>query len=306
MEPRTARVTVGIAGWEQAELDECFYPVQFRGDGFSRLAFYSRFFDTVEVRAAFWDDSLDGGTAAAWASAVSGNRRFLFNVKLNSAFTHKRSFGPQQTRTMRSLLHELARRDRLGAVLMQFPYSFTNTSANRNHVAKLAQLFAGFPLHVEIRHESWIQPGFVNFLKENSLRPVSVDMPKVRQYPPFITDAISRTAYVRLHGRNEKGWLLNGFDARYDYLYNKRELREIKRRIDVLAAKCDTVVLILNNGAKGKALANALQLQSVLRATKLQSVPSGLLAAFPFLRDLLPEGYSAEVAQEGDLFRTAM
>ncbi|HCV43184.1 MAG TPA: hypothetical protein DGH68_06845, partial [Bacteroidetes bacterium] len=108
-----ATTIIGIGGWEHDILDQCFYPAKHM-DSLRKLAYYSRVFDTVEVRAAFWDDTLTAEDAQRWIQAVRENRRFTFNVKLHSSFTHKKLIKPNTSRNIRSLLHELLKADRLG------------------------------------------------------------------------------------------------------------------------------------------------------------------------------------------------
>jgi uncharacterized protein YecE (DUF72 family) len=98
-----------------------------------------------------------------------------------------------------------------------------------------------------------------------------------------VTGVVGDTAYVRLHGRNEKGWLVNGLDTRYDYLYNARELREIARRLAALGEKAKHITVIFNNTTGGKAIANALQLISMLRDGKSILVPQAISKSFPDL-----------------------
>ena len=123
-------------------------------------------------------------------------------------------------------------------------------------------------------------------------------MPKVRSLMPCTTSVVGDTAYLRLHGRNEKGWLLNGYDTRYDYLYNGKELREIMRRLDALSGRCARVVIACNNSTEGKSAANAFQIIAALRGPV--NMPAQSLRAFPFLRDIA----SAQSAQ-ADLFKHA-
>lgn len=293
MHKGTPSYLIGTGGWEHAAFDQYLYPAP-GADSLEKLAYYSSFFDAVEVRSTFWDESLSEKDAAGWCDAVSMNKRFRFMVKLHSSFTHKKLIKPQTTRNMRAVLHELSKRERLGALLVQFPYAFTNTSANRYHVVKLAELFSGFPVHIEFRHESWNTPGLLSFMSEHSVSPVSADLPRIKQLMPLVTGVAGETAYIRLHGRNEKGWLLNGMDARYDYLYNSREIREIGRRIEALSARCSQVVIMCNNTTGGKALASALQLSSVIRGDRHMRIPGNTMNAFPHLADI---GY-AEFAEE--------
>jgi uncharacterized protein YecE (DUF72 family) len=262
--------------------------------------------DTVEVRPTFWDDTLTANDATQWAAAAGENRRFLFNIKLHHSFTHKKELNLQSTHRMRGILQDLAKKDRLGALLLQFPYSFTNTSAHRFHLVKLGQLFSGFPIHVEFRNESWNQPNLGSFLAEASLGLVAADLPRVKQLMPFTTSVVGETAYIRLHGRNEKGWLLNGMDTRYDYLYNAREIRELVRRVTSLSQKCRNMILIFNNTTGGKAIANALQLAAALRERKRVLVPQASLAAFPQLQEIASLNEAENLLLGSSPYRQAM
>jgi uncharacterized protein YecE (DUF72 family) len=204
------------------------------------------------------------------------------------------------------MLLELSRHNRLGALVAQVPHAFTNTSSNRFHLVKIAELFSGFPIHAEFRHDSWHHPSTTHFLEENGLQPVSADLPRVRQLMPFTTSVSGETAYLRLHGRNEKGWLLNGMDTRYDYSYNSRELRELLRRISAMTTRCRRVIVIFNNTTGGRAVANAFQLATFLRDGVQVDVPAAALRAFPHLREIA-RAVDPSAALFGDqIYRAAM
>ena len=296
---------IGIGGWEHEVLDHCFYPSAGL-DSLEKLACYSGVFDTVEVRATFWDDTLTEAEARKWIQAVRENQRFTFNVKLHSSFTHRKSIKPNVTRIVRGLLHGLLSADRLGTMLMQFPYSFTNTHASRLHLVRLAEVFAGYPIHVEFRHDSWNHTQTWDLLQEHSLALASTDLPHVRQLMPYASAATGDRAYLRLHGRNEKGWLLNGLYTRYDYLYNDRELREIRRRLDALSQKSSDITVIFNNTTKGKAVANALCLMSALREGSQITVPAATLREFPYLQEVAEAANSDQMVLGIGRYRQAM
>lgn len=298
-------VRIGLGGWEHEVFDQCFYPRPGMGT-LAKLTYYAQFFQTVEVRPTFWDADLGAGDARAWAGAVQESPGFTFSVKLHASCTHTRVLRPETTRNVRGILQELARRNRLGSLLMQFPYAFTNTSSNRFHLVRLAEVFAGFPAHVEFRHESWHTPGLISFLKENSLGVVAADIPKIRHYMPFLTGTAGDAAYLRLHGRNEKGWLLNAYDARYDYLYNARETREIEKRLAVLTPRCAFTTVIANNSTGGKSIPVALQLLAAVRGGKPVPVPAAALEAFPYLRPIARTDMDASLLPGGGTLRRAM
>ena len=298
-------VLLGIGGWEHDVLSECLYG-EGAGAAVDRLARYAGVFDVGEVRATFWDDTLGAEDARSWAEAVSVNKRFSFVVKLHSQLTHRREFRPSATQGLRGLAQELARRGRLAGLLAQFPYAFTNTSATRYHLRRLAEVFAGFQLFAELRHDSWNQPGLSSFLQEQGIQAVSGDLPRVNRYAPFLAKPTEGTAYFRFHGRNEKGWLLKGGDARYDYLYNSRELVELRRRVDATAARSERVIVIFNNTTGGKAVANALQLRAAMNGGERIAVPAPALASFPYLQAIARPSVGEESLFSGAAYREAM
>ena len=300
MEKGQVNYLVGTGGWEHEVFDECFYPRTSLSSA-EKLSYYAGFFETVEIRPTFWDETLKAEDAMPWVEAVAQARTFLFNVKLHGSFTHNRTVKRDVAKNTVGILRLLQDHQRLDALLMQFPYEFTNTSSNRIHLARLAEIFRGFPVHVELRHDSWLAPSLKNFLAEIFLFPVNADMPRVKHFMPFSPNVAGETAYLRLHGRNEKGWLLDNYEARYDYLYNARELQELRRRLEALAVRCQQVIIICNNTAGGKAVATALQLTDMLRSErsgmKPLEIPAAAFHAFPVLHDI-----ATPFEQQGSLF----
>ncbi len=285
MERQVTTYRLGTGGWEHEVFDQCLYPTP-NMNTTDKLRYYGHFFDTVEVRQTFWDDSLSAGDARQWADAVTENKRFIFHLKMHSSFTHRMEIRLHAATIVRGLLQELAKRDRLGSLIAQFPFSFTNTSVHRYHLTRLSEVFRGFPIHVELRHGSWHQPSLLSFLGEHALQPISADFPRIKQYMPFITGDVGAQAYIRLHGRNEKGWLLNGQDTRYDYSYNGKELRELERRVIAFSTRHKQITIIFNNTTAGKAVANVFQLAAALRESKTVLIPSAALRAFPILHNV--------------------
>jgi uncharacterized protein YecE (DUF72 family) len=299
------QIHLGIGGWEHEALDRCFYPRP-ESSSLQKLSYYAGFFGSVEVRATFWDEGLTSSDARTWLEAVSGNRDFLFLVKLHALFTHKREIRSGATRNIRGILQELARHNKLGGLIMQFPYSYTNTSSNRFHLTKLAEIFRGFPIFVELRHGSWNQPGLPGLFRDAGLSPVNADLPRMQQYMPFFSRTVGQTAYLRLHGRNEKGWLANDLDARYDYLYNSRELIELKRRVENLSGKCSRIIVSFNNTTGGKAVPNALHLLSHLRGGKQLVLPGASYFSFPHLQEIGSPDSEEHSLFSDDAYRRAM
>jgi len=305
MKTRPQNWFVGTSGWEHEGFDATLYQMG-EADAIEKLRYYSRFFDTTEVRSTFWDEDISESDAKEWISAVEQNSRFQFSFKLHSSLTHKKDLSTARARKIRGVAQEFFQANKLGGILAQFPYAFTNTSSHRQYLTKLAELFRGFPMHAEFRHDSWDQSTIVRLLEDCQLRSVSSDLPRISHFIPCLTRQVGDVVYVRLHGRNEKGWLTNEMDSRYTYMYNSRELREIIRRVQLLATKAQKVIIICNNTPEGKGLANALQISSYVQEGKQIPLPPATASAFPFLLEsgtVLNDEWGFGVAEE---FRKAI
>ncbi|HEU0052950.1 MAG TPA: DUF72 domain-containing protein, partial [Longimicrobium sp.] len=108
--------------------------------------------------------------------------------------------------------------------------------------------------------------GFVNIdqpLFSNSIKPTSISTAPV--------------GYVRVHGRNFRDWFREnaGRDARYDYLYTAAELEPWAERTKEIAAEPPTedVFVVTNNHYRGKAVANALMLEAMVKGEKVSAPP---------------------------------
>ena len=95
-------------------------------------------------------------------------------------------------------------------------------------------------------------------------------------------------------------------DARYDYLYNEKELREIRKRLEALSRKANDLTIIFNNTTKGKAVANALALMAALSQGNQVPVPMATLKSFPHLREVADNIDSGQMVLGIGRYRRAM
>ena len=179
---------------------------------------------------------------------------------------------------------------RLGALLLQFPYSLHNNEENRGYLQKLADQFKEYPLVLEIRHASWDRASAYQFLREIQVGFCNIDQPQVSYSIGPTKKVTGKIGYLRLHGRNVKEWFRAdaGRDARYDYLYNEFELFEIAERIRQIAKGAEETYVITNNHYHGKAVCNALELKSKLGEKELK-IPEVLLQHYPQLQEIQEE-----------------
>ena len=131
MEACSENVRVGPAGWSYDDWKGIVYPPDMPR-GLHSLTFLAQYFDTVEVNASFYRPP-NPKHCENWVAKVSDNPRFLFTAKLWERFTHQRDTFPTEAEVQRFVesimpLHEAGK---LGAILVQFPWSFRRTPENR-------------------------------------------------------------------------------------------------------------------------------------------------------------------------------
>ncbi|HVT09788.1 MAG TPA: DUF72 domain-containing protein [Polyangia bacterium] len=303
-----AIVRVGTAGWDYPDWRGVVYPAK-KSKGLDELEYLSRFFDTVEVNASFYRPA-DPKAAAGWVRKVAGNSRFRFTAKLWKRFTHERSaaWTADDVRVTRAALDVLQDAGCLGAVLLQFPWSFKRDDATAEWLRDLLAAFAAFPLVVEVRHASWTEGDLASELDERGVGIVNVDQPMFRRSIGPAARATGAIGYVRLHGRNYRDWFRAKAtrDERYDYLYTAEELAPWVARIREIAARPSTreVYAVTNNHVIGKAPANGAMIESMLSGRKVR-VPPGLFARYRAQLEAhaVPDGGEAGAA--GELFARA-
>ncbi len=305
-----AHIRVGPAGWSYADWKGIVYPVK-RPLGFHEAGYLASFFDVLEINTSFYRP-VPAAMAEKWLRQVGHNPRFQFTAKLHQSFTHTGNPTDADELGFRAMADVLAGAGRLGAVLIQFPWSFRHTDENRRYVAALLERFREYPVVVEVRHSSWGEPGFFDLLRECGAGFCNLDQPLIGESLAPTTEVTSRVGYIRLHGRNYREWFRASGrresqaapsssrarrDARYNYLYSKAELGAWKPRIEGVAGRAEATFVIANNHYQGQAVANALELVSLLLNAPVKAPPS-LVAAYPQLQE-------CTTTEQGFLFEEA-
>ncbi len=287
--PQTS-VRVGPAGWSYDDWKGIVYPPNMPAKQHP-LEYLSRYFDTVEINTTFYRPCQPKHTAS-WLAKVEGCADFRFTAKLWRRFTHERESwpNPEEIAAYERGIEPLARENKLGALLVQFPWSFKRTPENRKWLARVLDTFAAYPLALEIRHESWNRPEVFAGLAERHVAFCNIDQPQFARSLGATAEVTARVGYVRLHGQNAKDWFREdaGRDERYDYLYGDEELEPWLARIEQIRLKADEVYVITNNHYRGQAVVNAFELQRGLGKTDFV-LPRHLVEEYPRLSRLLRE-----------------
>ena len=268
-------IRVGPAGWSYKDWAGTVYPAP-RPRGFDPLAYLAEYFDTIEINSTFYRPAT-AATAEQWVRRVQSRNDFRFTAKLWNRFTHERgtAFTPRDVDEVHDGMGPLLDAGRLGALLLQFPWSFKRTDESRQWLDDVTRAFRRYPLVLEVRHESWNVPGFYQELAERGIGFVNIDQPRFRHSIKPSATATSPVGYVRLHGRNYEDWFRAGagVEERYDYLYSADELNPwVDRAKDVAAATLESFI-ITNNHFQGQAIANAVMLRAMVDGAPVAAPP---------------------------------
>ena len=289
---RPAPVRVGVAGWDYPDWKGVLYPAP-RPRGFDPVRYLANYIDLIEINSTFYRP-VAPHVAERWVERVRDLENFRYTAKLYRRFTHERGSAWTKTdvRETRAGLAILNDAGVLDALLVQFPWSFKNNESSREWLTDLSGSFEEFPLVVEVRHESWNDPEFYQWLAERAIGFVNVDQPLFKKSIKPSSRSTSHVGYVRVHGRNYMDWFRKdaGRDARYDYLYHSEELQPwVERTREIAGDKTtETVDVVFNNHYKAQAVVNAVQFKAMLH-DEPASVPPLLYESYP--NELAPHAY---------------
>lgn len=290
-----SKIHIGPAGWAYKDWEGVVYPRK-PGARFDPLEYLARFFNTIEINSSFYRP-FTPATAKSWIERVAGARDFRFTAKILRVFTHERGKATaEDEKQVREGMDALDSAGKLGALLLQFPWSFKNTDEERVYLARLLERFRDYPLVLEIRHSSWNNPQIYEWLEELGVGICNVDQPLFKKSIKPADLTTSQVGYVRLHGRNYQDWFREKAprDDRYNYLYSVEELEPWITRIKEIAAKTKESYVITNNHFRGQAVVNALEIKATLAEEKI-SAPLPLLEKYPALRNsAMPEDELSE------------
>lgn len=196
--PKTSLIRVGIGGWTYAPWRGDFYPadlVQRR-----ELEYASRKVTSIEINGTYYG-SQKPATFAKWRDEVPDD--FVFSVKGPRFTTNRRALGEAGESVMRFLNGGvLELRDKLGPINWQFPPSKQYDADDfQAFLDLLPPELKGRQLRhvVEVRHDSFSTPQFIDQLRSRGVAAVFTDKEDV----PNLRDVTADFVYIRLHRSSE-------------------------------------------------------------------------------------------------------
>ena len=273
----TGTIRVGTASWTDPGFIADWYPCELPSS--ERLRYYAERFNLVEVNSSFYAAPARR-VVERWCEQTPDG--FTFDVKLHRLLsrhsTALRTLPPAlrsiadvhgdqvaltpalETALTRVFLEEvrpLADRGKLGAFLLQLTPAFGPRNHKLEELEHLLELLAGHRLAVELRNRYWLMgtqlAETTAFFAKHRTTMVSVDAPESDHFmvmPGVDIVTNPMLAYLRLHGRNAKGYITGKTVAeRFDYLYSDEELGAIAQRAVKLAAQAAEPPVALSSSA---------------------------------------------------------
>jgi uncharacterized protein YecE (DUF72 family) len=186
-------IYTGIGGWTFEPWRNNFYPEGLPHS--QELHYASRQLTAIEVNGTYYS-TFKPATFAKWRDETPEG--FVFSLKANRFATNRRELagaGESIQRFVASGIAELGAK--LGPIVWQFMPTKVFDPADFEAFLKLLPKEAGgLPLrHVlDVRHESFAVPQFIELARRHGCTPVHTDSPKF----PAIADADAPFAYLRL------------------------------------------------------------------------------------------------------------
>ncbi len=253
-------IYLGTSGYSYKDWKDVYYPAGLARQ--KQLAFYAQEFNAVELNFTYYRMPTSEQLQKMAAQTPAD---FRFSVKAHQDITHKRTQDLATFAQFREALQPLQQNDKLGAVLLQFPYSFRNTKENETYIQHCIEQLPGLPLIVEFRRGDWVTQHTLAFLREKGAGFCNVDMPGLPGLLPKTTFVTAPTAYTRFHGRNaQKWWQHKEAWERYDYSYSTAELEEWIPHIRKMNEQAENCMVFANNHWQGQAVTTIKEIQKLL------------------------------------------
>jgi uncharacterized protein YecE (DUF72 family) len=192
-------IRVGIGGWNFAPWRGTFYPREVKAAG--ELAYASRRLITIEINGTFYRTQ-SAASFAKWRDETPDG--FVFSVKGHRAVVNSRKLaeaGEPVAWFLKSGVLELG--DKLGPLLWQMaPFRKFDRDDLGAFLSLLPQEMNGRRLlhALEVRHESFLTPGFIELLREHDTAVVFADSDE----HPAIADVTGGFVYARLQKSREE------------------------------------------------------------------------------------------------------
>jgi uncharacterized protein YecE (DUF72 family) len=194
---------VGTSSWSSSDWLGSFYPPNLKPGQF--IEAYARRFRAVEIDSTYYAIPAPQ-VVAGWRDKTPPG--FVFAAKVPGVITHEKVLKDCQSEFTTFLKSMELLGDRLGPLLLQFPYFNRNIFPSREPFEKrlrpfLQTLPKEFKFALELRNKNWLSWDFIELLREHSVAFALVAqawMPRIDTLAKALDLVTSDFAYVRFIG----------------------------------------------------------------------------------------------------------
>ncbi|MBM3832936.1 MAG: DUF72 domain-containing protein [Verrucomicrobia bacterium] len=286
------KIFVGTSSWSDPGFIADWYPKTLPAS--ERLPYYAEHFNLVELNSSFYGIPVQR-MVKRWCEQTPSD--FLFDVKLHRLLS-RHSAMPNSLPTVLRAEAEIRNGKlvldaklekmvalyfleqikpflecgKMGALLLQLSPSFSPTEHQLAELDPLLEVLSSHRVAVELRNRKWLDDGqaadTTRYFKERRISFVAVDAPESEHFmvmPRLDLVTNPTLAYMRLHGRNTRGFIAGKTVAeRFDYQYSEEELQEIAARAAAMAGEAEETHVLYNNNSSDYALKSAARFRTIL------------------------------------------
>ncbi|MBN2226643.1 MAG: DUF72 domain-containing protein [candidate division Zixibacteria bacterium] len=250
---RTHVVRIGTSGFSYKDWLGNFYPQFCPAKDF--LRFYACVFATVEIDSTFYRIPTEK-TVAGWYKTTP--EHFVFTAKFPRTVTHEGTTAMRLANAEQFVNAMKPLEEKLGPLLLQFPYSFKPSE----HGTLLRDLVADLPgdvrIALEVRNRKWLTDEFYGLLKSRNIALCLVDHPWMPRESALTADFL----YIRLLGDRKK------IDNDFSYIRNDRigDLQWWTKLVEEFSRERGEVYAYINNHYSGHSPTTARHLIDMLQS----------------------------------------
>ena len=258
---------LGTSSWSSADWVGPFYPASLQASQYIQA--YARRFRAVEIDSTFY--GIPAPTMVrSWREKTPPG--FIFAARVPGVITHEKVLRECQSEFTAFLSNIELLDDRLGPLLLGFPYFNRTTFASRVPFEKLLRAFLktlpkSFKFALEIRNKNWISWDFLELLREHSVAFSLVAqawMPRIDTLARALDLVTADFCYARFIG-DPKG--IEGRAKKWDRLLDDKsdEMKVWVAELKKIASKGVPTYAFFNNHYAGFAPGSAKLFEDLWR-----------------------------------------
>ena len=281
----SSKLFIGCSGWNYLDTFQnggwlnVFYP----NKKTKTFAYYSQFFDTVEMIQTFYKKHYKkmNKDLFTWLTEIAPED-FKMSVKVPQIITDDKRLNIYRNVIDDVMLFidkisPLKNANKLGAIIIRLPPNFTIKEhiqlQDFLYVIKNNSVTKSYNYAIEFNDRPWDTKGILNILQHYDVSYVISDGPSQVNLEILINEdyiTCKSLAVFRICGRNT-------YDHMSNYLYSQKELDTLTEKIKKVKDMTDNTFVYFSNSYGGKAVINTLQFKQTVNNAPLLETQKNVL-----------------------------